>query len=103
MVNSEPLHVAVWDSTLRQHGHTLSDLPEEFQATMAGKKPIAIAEGMVDELQMSVDPQIFLATKAEKFLALAQTNLQGMLEADMVVSSLEVVLKSLLDKMMHQE
>lgn len=78
MVNSEPLHVAAWDETLHRYGFSLSDLSEEFQATMAGKKPIAIAEGMVNELHIAIEPQAFLETKAELFLKAVKNDLTGM-------------------------
>jgi len=78
MVNSEPLHVAAWDKALQSHGHRLSDLSQEFQATMAGKKPIAIAEGMVSELGLSISSQQLMTAKSKLFLESTKTDLRGM-------------------------
>lgn len=78
MVDSEPLHVAAWGEALHQQGHELADLSEEFQATMAGKKPIVIAESMVKELHLSAGAQEFLNFKAKMFLELVQADLKGM-------------------------
>ncbi len=78
MVNSEPLHVAAWDSALQLSGRNLTDLSESFRATMAGRKPIAIAEGMVSELKLAVAPKVFLDAKSAIFLEKAKTNLEGM-------------------------
>ncbi len=78
MVNSEPLHVAAWDSALQTYGHELMDLSDNFRATMAGKKPIVIAEGMVQELELDVDPCDFLETKSVLFLEKVRTELEGM-------------------------
>ncbi|MBC7564850.1 hypothetical protein H7100_01295 [Candidatus Saccharibacteria bacterium] len=44
MVNSEPLHVSAWDEALRTSGSELSHLSDNFRQTMAGKKPIVIAD-----------------------------------------------------------
>jgi beta-phosphoglucomutase-like phosphatase (HAD superfamily) len=79
MVDSEPLHVQAWDDTLRQYAHKLSDLSEEFRSTMAGKKPIVIAGGMVDELGLEITPEALLQTKASIFMRLVETDLKGML------------------------
>ncbi|MGB4799959.1 MAG: HAD family phosphatase [Candidatus Saccharimonadales bacterium] len=78
MVDSEPLHVSAWDSALKLSGHNLLDLSEKFRATMAGKKPIEIAKGMVEELHLSVAPDEFLNTKSSIFLEKIETDLQGM-------------------------
>lgn len=78
MVDSEPLHVEAWDKALRQHGHEILDLSEDFQATMAGKKSIVIAEGMVKELHLSISAQEFLNLKAKLFLELVRTDLKSM-------------------------
>lgn len=78
LVDSEPLHVKAWDETLKLYRHTLTDLSQTFQNTMAGKKPIIIAEGMVEELNIKTDPADFLAEKSKLFLELARTQLQPM-------------------------
>lgn len=78
LVNSEPLHVKAWDETLQLYGHALTDLSHTFQSTMAGKKPIIIAEGMIEELTIDVEPADFLAQKSKRFLELAQQELQPM-------------------------
>ena len=78
MVDSEPLHVSAWDRALQSYGHKLVDLSEEFRATMAGKKPIAIAAGMIEELHLSVGAEEFLSKKATLFMELVATDLQGM-------------------------
>jgi len=78
MVNSEPLHVWAWDKALKIHGHTLADLSERFRATMAGKKPIAIAVGMAEELHLPIIPDAFLAEKTDLFNDLIATDLRGM-------------------------
>jgi beta-phosphoglucomutase family hydrolase len=78
MIDSEPLHVAAWDKALQSYGKCLADLSQEFQATMAGKKPIAIAEGMVAELGLSATPVELLAKKTALFMASVTTDLHGM-------------------------
>lgn len=78
MVNSEPLHLAAWDEALHRFAHKLTDLSQEFQATMTGKKPIAIAEGMVDELHIAAGAHELLEVKTKLFLQAAQTRLEGM-------------------------
>lgn len=78
MVDSEPLHVSSWDRTLQAYGYTLADLSQEFRATMAGKKPIAIASGMIEELHLHVSADEFLAKKTALFTKLVATDLRGM-------------------------
>lgn len=78
MVNSEPLHIEAWESALRGFDHSLLDLSEEFRATMAGKKPIVIADGMVSQLHLPVEPSVFLDTKSSIFLEKVTTELEGM-------------------------
>lgn len=78
LVDSESLHVQAWDETLSTYEHTLDDLSEVFLRTMAGKKPLAIAEGMVNELKLPVSTQDFLDQKSKRFLALAQKELRAM-------------------------
>ena len=78
LIDSEPLHVAAWKQTLQSHGHDMSDLSAQFLQTMAGKKPIVIAEGMVKELGIDVPAEQFLQEKTNLFLALSETSLQPM-------------------------
>ena len=78
MVNSEPIHVAAWDKALQQYGTALSRLSEEFQATMAGKKPIVIAEGMIKELNLLITPEQLLEKKSALFIEAAKTSLEPM-------------------------
>lgn len=78
MVNSEPLHVAAWQSALQAYGRKLTDLSEEFRARMAGKKPAAIAEGMVSELHLSISSDALLQKKTILFQEEANANLIGM-------------------------
>lgn len=78
LINSEPLHVKAWDETLKKHNHSLADLPQTFLRTMAGKKPIAIAEGMIDELHLPTDPSSFLQAKTDLFRTYADTELEAM-------------------------
>ena len=78
MVNSEPLHVSAWDETLHEYGFALDDLSQNFRATMAGKKPIVIAEGMVKELAIEVQPEYFLARKSFLFFEKVKNTLEGM-------------------------
>ena len=78
LINSEPLHVKAWKQTLISHGHTFSELPAEFLSTMAGKKPIVIAEGMVVELSINSSAEQFLNEKAALFVSMAQESLEAM-------------------------
>lgn len=78
MVNSEPLHVSAWDEALKLSGQELSNLSQNFRQTMAGKKPIIIAQGMVDELNLSISPTELLGRKSLLFLEKAKTSLVGM-------------------------
>lgn len=78
MVNSEPLHVAAWDQALREYGFELLNLSESFRETMAGKKPIVIAQEMVEELTLPTVTENFLALKSSFFLEKAREHLEGM-------------------------
>jgi len=53
-------------------------LSEHFQSTMAGRKPLAIAEGMVSELNLAVKPEVFLDDKTSLFHEKAKTSLEPM-------------------------
>lgn len=78
LINSEPLHVEAWKQALVKHGHTISELPAEFLDTMAGKKPIVIAEGMVVELSINTSAEQFLNEKAAIFFSMTQKSLEPM-------------------------
>lgn len=78
IVNSEPLHVLAWDEALKALGEELSNLSQNFRQTMAGKKPVVIAQGMVDELDLSVSATELLERKSSLFLEKAKTSLTGM-------------------------
>jgi HAD superfamily hydrolase (TIGR01509 family) len=78
MVNSEPLHVAAWREAVELNQRNFADLPLEFQATMAGRKPHAIASFMVEELSMSTTAEEFLAQKHGRFMDQVRTGLQPM-------------------------
>ncbi|MDB5178835.1 MAG: HAD-superfamily hydrolase, subfamily variant 3 [Patescibacteria group bacterium] len=78
MVDSEPLHVKAWDESLRRQGAGLGQLSESFRATMAGKKPIAIATGMVEELGLPISAEVLLQDKSTIFMSLVRTSLKGM-------------------------
>lgn len=56
----------------------MEDLAPEIQATMAGKKPIVIAQLMVKDLDLSVSPEVFLSRKTDIFMASVVTDLQSM-------------------------
>src|SRR5437016_2487345 len=79
MVDSEPLHVAAWHEALEREGRKFEDLPKEFQATLAGRKPIAIASFMIESLRISTTPETFLAQKHEMFMQKVKTDLRPML------------------------
>lgn len=78
MVDSEPLHVAAWHETLAINGRRFEDLPVEFQNTMAGRKPFAIATFMVGNLNLSVSPENFLSQKHSSFMDKVRTDLRPM-------------------------
>lgn len=78
LINSEPLHVEAWKQALIKHGHTISQLSAEFLSTMAGKKPIVIAEGMVVELRIDTSAEQFLKEKTALFFSMAQKSLEAM-------------------------
>jgi len=78
MVDSEPLHVAAWHETLSRNNRKFADLPLEFQDTMAGRKPIAIAKFMVENLGITVSPDEFLAQKHTSFMDKVRTDLRSM-------------------------
>jgi beta-phosphoglucomutase-like phosphatase (HAD superfamily) len=78
MVDSEPLHVAAWRETLAINGRTSEELPEDFQHTMAGRKPLAIATFMVENLNLSVAPSDFLSQKHTNFMDKVRTDLRPM-------------------------
>ena len=78
MVNSEPLHVSAWDEALKASGKELSHLSDNFIKTMAGKKPIVIAAGMVEELQLLISAEKLLELKSSLFLEKARTSLEEM-------------------------
>ncbi len=78
LINSEPLHVEAWKKTLIEYGRTISELSSEFLNTMAGKKPIVIAQGMVTELNINTSAEQFLNEKAALFFSMAQKSLEAM-------------------------
>jgi beta-phosphoglucomutase-like phosphatase (HAD superfamily) len=78
MVDSEPLHVAAWNETLEANGGRFENLPEAFQHTMAGRKPLAIATYMVETLHLSTTAEDFLAQKREKFMDKVHKDLRPM-------------------------
>ena len=78
MIDSEPLHVAAWHETLRLNGRNFADLPPEFQHTMAGRKPIAIATFMVENLGVGISPEEFLEQKHANFMNKVRTDLRPM-------------------------
>ncbi len=88
LVNSEPLHVAAWNKALSRYGHSLQDLSGDFVRTMAGKKPIVIAQDMVSILRAGVTPEEFLETKTQYYLDLVKTDLRPMEGAVESVKSL---------------
>jgi len=78
LINSEPLHVEAWKQTLINQGHAISELSVGFLGTMAGKKPIAIAEGMVTELNINTSAEQFLNEKTDLFFSMAHESLEAM-------------------------
>jgi beta-phosphoglucomutase len=78
MVNSEPLHVEAWDKALSLHNSGLTNLSDEFRATMAGKKPYVIAEEIVSELNLSTTATDLLREKTALFMQAAESFLVGM-------------------------
>lgn len=78
LVNSEPLHVSAWDKALKASGYELSNLSVSFRQTMAGKKPIVVAAGMVEELHLTISAEELLELKSSLFLEKAKTSLEGM-------------------------
>lgn len=88
MVDSEPLHVAAWNTSLQAQGYSLSRLSTELQATMAGQKPIVIAEKMIDELELDMRPDELLAEKAVIFDRSVHTDLKLMPRVRSAVRSL---------------
>ena len=78
MVNSEPIHVGAWNKALLNYGYSLQNLSESFRQTMAGRKPVVIAEEMVNRLLLSVSSQQLLDTKSQIFLQIAQKDLKAM-------------------------
>lgn len=78
MVDSEPLHVLAWQETLQDFDRTFSDLPVEFQNSMAGRKPAAIASFMVENLSLPTTPEEFLLKKQVNFMEKVKTDLRPM-------------------------
>lgn len=78
LINTEPLHVNAWDRALDEQGSSLNSLSPDFLQTMAGKKPVVIAEGMINELKLRISPNELLETKTKKFLASVATSLRAM-------------------------
>lgn len=78
MVDSEPLHVVAWHETLERNQRQFSDLPLDFQNNMAGRKPIAIATFMVENLGITISPEEFLAQKHAAFMEKVKTDLRPM-------------------------
>lgn len=78
LINSEPLHIEAWKQVLIKHGHTISQLSAEFLSTMAGKKPIVIAQGMVTELSINTSAEQLLKEKTALFFSMAQKSLEAM-------------------------
>jgi beta-phosphoglucomutase len=78
LINSEPLHVSAWDRSLQAYDKRLSDLPNSFLISMAGRKPIDIATDMVNLLSLQVAPDELLKLKADMLLELVKFNLKEM-------------------------
>ncbi len=78
LIDTEPLHVAAWSQALENVGASLDALSGEFISTMAGKKPVVIAEGMVNELHLSVTKDELLAGKTACFLKQVDSSLEAM-------------------------
>lgn len=78
MVNSEPLHIAAWERALAELGFHFSDVSENIKNTMAGKKPDAIAEEMVHDLGLPLEPQKLLERKMLLFLNSVSSDLKPM-------------------------
>lgn len=72
LINSEPTHVAAWDLALRESGPKMDDLSIQLKSTMAGKKPIVIAQMMVAELNLSISPTTLLEQKSSIFVSLSR-------------------------------
>jgi HAD superfamily hydrolase (TIGR01509 family) len=90
LVNSEPLHIAAWDSALKHYGFGLNNLSEDFVRTMAGKKPIVIAFEMVEVLGIDVTPDDLLKLKTVTYLDFAGEQLKPMSGAIESVKELKI-------------
>jgi HAD superfamily hydrolase (TIGR01509 family) len=78
LVNSEPLHVAAWDSALKQYSSGLNELSKAFVRTMAGKKPVIIAAEMTGVLNIDASADDLLKLKTAIYLKLAREQLMPM-------------------------
>jgi HAD superfamily hydrolase (TIGR01509 family) len=73
IVDSEPLHVAAFQATLRNHGHELSD--EQYKQHFAGKTDEAGFRQYFDFIGETVDLPIIMDEKAKAYLELASDQL----------------------------
>ncbi len=78
MVDSEPLHVRAWHETLENYNRSFDELPVDFQNTIAGRKPLAIATYMIEKLGITVAPEEFLGYKHNSFMEKVKTDLRPM-------------------------
>jgi len=72
LINSEPTHVAAWDLALRENGSKMDDLSIQLKSTMAGKKPIIIAQMMAAELNLTISANTLLEQKSDVFMSLSR-------------------------------
>lgn len=73
IVDSEPLHVAAFQATLKSHGHTL--IGEQYKQHFAGKTDEAGFEDYFDFIGETVETPLIMDEKAKKYLELAADQL----------------------------
>lgn len=73
IVDSEPLHVAAFQATLRRYGHDLSD--EQYKQHFAGKTDEAGFNQYFDFVGETVDLSVVMDEKAKEYLRLAADRL----------------------------
>ncbi len=76
IVDSEPTHKRAWNLALTEYGLSLSALDPTISSTMIGKKPIQIAEEIVQQYKLDVSKEELSGSKAKHFRSVTCNEIQ---------------------------
>jgi HAD superfamily hydrolase (TIGR01509 family) len=78
MINSEPLHVAAWDTALKKYGHGIGDIPENILSRFYGRKAVELAVFLTGYFRNLPPCDEFYDEKYNAFLKLISKKLEPM-------------------------